>query len=339
MKRVSSIILPFLAGVILAGSVAIGAAGAADDQTRVDVYDQQKKLVKSVVFAIGVPKYWVNDDTTGVPMDVAPYTKEGRTMVPVRFLGHALGVDDGNITWDDASRTATLRLGDVTASMTIGKKAITVNGQTKTIDAAPELKRVQAGRGDRTMLTARYVAEALGYEVAWDEKNQIVQCWPKGEPQPAVPQAVVEQVADTKKPGPVKQVEQTLGIKMEPPQGKYDHSWSYFYKKNPEQYGDNYAAHYKPDDDLTFIDVYGQYATMEDWPAIEKVLTTLLPTGWKQVYDRALAEFSHGYQDAMDYESKQIYEYKVDGKLVWVKRWRGAVTEIAIWHKGYVPQD
>ena len=47
-------------------------------------------------------------------------------------------------------------------TMTVGKTAYTVNGETKTMDAAPLI------RGDRTMLPVRYVAEALGASVAWD---------------------------------------------------------------------------------------------------------------------------------------------------------------------------
>ncbi|MCL6479925.1 MAG: copper amine oxidase N-terminal domain-containing protein, partial [Peptococcaceae bacterium] len=75
---------------------------------QVDVYENQK-LVKSVVFKIGVPYYVVDGRTPGVKMDASPFIREGRTFVPVRFLGNALGLDDGRITWDGSTRTATLR--------------------------------------------------------------------------------------------------------------------------------------------------------------------------------------------------------------------------------------
>ena len=50
----------------------------------------------------------------------------------------------------------------VELKMTLGKTDYTVNGETKTMDVAPIIAN------DRTMLPVRYVAEALGAEIAWD---------------------------------------------------------------------------------------------------------------------------------------------------------------------------
>ncbi|MCL6559196.1 MAG: copper amine oxidase N-terminal domain-containing protein [Firmicutes bacterium] len=150
---------------------------------QVDVYENNQ-LVKSVVFKIGVPYYVVNGQTPGVKMDVAPFVENDRTYVPVRFLGNALGVDNSNIAWDNATQTATLKGTNATLSMAIGKAEVVSNGQAKTIDVAPVL------RSDRTFLPARYVAEGLGYEVGWDEATQTVVCWPKGQPKPDVSAAV-----------------------------------------------------------------------------------------------------------------------------------------------------
>jgi hypothetical protein len=41
-------------------------------------------------------------------------------------------------------------------------------------------------RDKRTFLPARFVAEALGYQVDWDSVNQVVICWPKGTERPDV---------------------------------------------------------------------------------------------------------------------------------------------------------
>ena len=149
---------------------------------QVNVYEDNQ-LVKSVVFRIGAPEYVVNGQTPGVKMDVAPFIESDRTFVPVRFLGNALGVTDSNIAWDNNTQTATLQ-GNVTLSMTIGQARIITNGQAKAIGVAPLL------RSDRTFLPARYVAEGLGYEVAWDEATQTVVCWPIGQEKPNVSAAV-----------------------------------------------------------------------------------------------------------------------------------------------------
>ena len=50
----------------------------------------------------------------------------------------------------------------VTLKMTLGKTDYTVNGEKKAMDVAPII------RNARTMLPVRYVAEALGAEIAWD---------------------------------------------------------------------------------------------------------------------------------------------------------------------------
>jgi hypothetical protein len=98
-------------------------------------------------------------------MDVAPYIKGDRTYVPMRYLGEILGAE---VVWDDAARTVTLTKGDTTVVFTIGSTSYTVNGEAKTADVAPEIAN------DRTMLPARFVAEAFGAVVGWDAATQTV---------------------------------------------------------------------------------------------------------------------------------------------------------------------
>lgn len=98
-------------------------------------------------------------------MDVAPYIKADRTYVPMRYLGEILGAE---VVWDDAAKTVTLTKGDTIAVFTIGQTAYTVNGETSTADVAPEITK------DRTMLPARYVAEAFGAVVGWDAAARTV---------------------------------------------------------------------------------------------------------------------------------------------------------------------
>ncbi len=101
-------------------------------------------------------------------MEVAPYIKSGRTYVPVRYLGYALGVAEADVVWDEASQKVTLTKGDNVVELTIGSATITVNGEAQTMDVAPEITN------GRTMLPARYVAEGLGYVVGWDPGTRTV---------------------------------------------------------------------------------------------------------------------------------------------------------------------
>ena len=98
-------------------------------------------------------------------MDVAPYIKAGRTYVPMRYLGEILGAE---AVWDDTARTATLTRGDDVVVFTIGSAIYTQNGESKTAEVAPEINN------GRTMLPARYVAEAFGAQVGWDAGTQTV---------------------------------------------------------------------------------------------------------------------------------------------------------------------
>lgn len=159
------------------------ATGALAEQ--VNVFEQNK-LVKSVIFPVGKDRYYVNGDTKGVQMDAKPYiSPQGRTFVPVRFLGNALGVTNENINWDGVTRKAKLTLGTTSAELTVGQKQIITNGQAKAMDVAPEL---QSGR---TFLPARFVAEALGYQV--DFINGLVVAWPQGAEKPAADILAIQQ--------------------------------------------------------------------------------------------------------------------------------------------------
>ena len=116
-------------------------------------------------------------------MDVAPYidTNSDRTFVPVRFLANALGVADSNIGWDNNSQRITLNQpGMNSVKMEIGSTTITSNGQPTQMDVSPIINH------DRTFLPARFVAEALGYTVRWDEGNKVISCYPKGTTEPDI---------------------------------------------------------------------------------------------------------------------------------------------------------
>ena len=153
---------------------------------KVAIKDQDQ--IKLVVFKIGDSNYYVEDkdgNILTVPMDVAPYIKDGRTLVPARFLGNALGVPDEKITWNQATRTATLQ-GKKKLTLVIGSLNMKSDDEVVKMDVAPEIK------SGRTMLLARYVAEGLGYEVGWDAVRKLVICWEAGTPQPDLTKIIKE---------------------------------------------------------------------------------------------------------------------------------------------------
>ncbi|WHH57390.1 copper amine oxidase N-terminal domain-containing protein [Petroclostridium sp. X23] len=120
----------------------------------------------SVAFVLGSTTYTV--DGVEKVMDVAPFTKDGRTMLPIRFVAEALGVSTDNIIWNEATSQVTIMKGDRVAQMTIGSNILTVNGTAIPMDTAAALEN------GRTVLPIRFVAQALGAQVGWDEATSTV---------------------------------------------------------------------------------------------------------------------------------------------------------------------
>jgi len=83
----------------------------------------------------------------------------------VRFVSEELNCE---VEWHPDTRTVTIDRGRINAKLTIGKKEITVLGVTKTMNTAAQ---VQNGR---TLVPARFVAEAFGCDVEWNGATRIV---------------------------------------------------------------------------------------------------------------------------------------------------------------------
>ncbi len=122
---------------------------------------------RTAVFTIGDSTFTLN----GVEqtMDAAPYLKNGRTYLPIRYVAKAIGVSDDNIIWNGAEKSVVLIKGDRVVKMVVGSNTLKINGIDTTMDVAPEV--VDPGR---TMLPVRWVAQALGATINWDEATQTV---------------------------------------------------------------------------------------------------------------------------------------------------------------------
>ncbi|WP_102348287.1 copper amine oxidase N-terminal domain-containing protein [Bacillus sp. Marseille-P3661] len=131
---------------------------------RVATPAEGKGLAGEVVFTVGATTYVAN----GVEktMDVAPFIEGGRSYMPIRYVAEAVGADF--ITWDQATQTATIMKGDRVVQLTAGSKALKVNGASISMDAAAQVKE------GRTVLPVRFVGQALGANVDWNEADQTV---------------------------------------------------------------------------------------------------------------------------------------------------------------------
>lgn len=92
-----------------------------------------------------------------------PYVKDDRTMVPLRAIAENLGA---NVQWNSKeNRIDMLRKGNK-IQLWIGKTEADRDSQKIPLDVAPEVV------DDRTFVPLRFVAEAFGCKVEWDDLTQ-----------------------------------------------------------------------------------------------------------------------------------------------------------------------
>ncbi|MEW6662576.1 MAG: beta-propeller domain-containing protein [Bacillota bacterium] len=97
--------------------------------------------------------------------DGRPALVNGRLLVPLRGVFEALGAE---VNWDPKDRTITAIRDSVTIQLAINKKTAFINGQSMAFDAAPAIVN------GRTMVPLRFISEALGELVIWDEATRSV---------------------------------------------------------------------------------------------------------------------------------------------------------------------
>jgi hypothetical protein len=98
-----------------------------------------------------------------VNFDQPPITRAGRVFVPLRGVFERLGA---SVVYDNGQINAT---GDgCNISLNIGSTQATVNGSSQLLDVAPFVI------GSRTLVPLRFVAQALGASVEWDQNSQTV---------------------------------------------------------------------------------------------------------------------------------------------------------------------
>lgn len=107
----------------------------------------------------------VEVDGTKVNFDVEPQLVQGRTMVPLRAIFVALGVEP---EWDGTTQTVTANSNNVDLSMKVGDTYAMINGKRVSLDVPAMLIN------SRTMVPTRFIAESLGANVEWDGVRNTV---------------------------------------------------------------------------------------------------------------------------------------------------------------------
>lgn len=118
-------------------------------------------LLNSPVAFGGGRKMYVDQNN----YEVVPFTENGRTLVPVRFIAESFGAEVG---WDAETQTVSVYYLGRDIRMQIGSNIMTLNGEKILLDVPANTYN------SRTLIPLRALSEALGKEVLWDDRGLIV---------------------------------------------------------------------------------------------------------------------------------------------------------------------
>jgi hypothetical protein len=120
----------------------------------------------AVLLAVHPASAQVTVDVNGNALNfaTAPIIQDGRVFVPLRGVFERLGA---SVDYSNGLITATGSDGR-TISLNIGSTQATINGQPDTIDVAPFIV------SSSTFVPLRFISQALGASVNWDENDHVV---------------------------------------------------------------------------------------------------------------------------------------------------------------------
>ncbi|HLK55332.1 MAG TPA: copper amine oxidase N-terminal domain-containing protein [Chthonomonadaceae bacterium] len=97
--------------------------------------------------------------------DVGPMEVDGRVLVPVRGVLEQLGAD---ISWQPDTQRIIASNDNITIRLRLGDRRAVVNGRDVMLDVPAQTY------SDRTMVPLRFLGEALGARVRWDDQERTV---------------------------------------------------------------------------------------------------------------------------------------------------------------------
>ena len=151
-REISDINDDFYDNTAKAGFVNIVTAGREDTDS----------FTTKVVVPVGESYLISGENKVEIPVP-AYINAAGYTMLPLRAVAVALGINENNVLWDQTSRTATVMYGSKIINMTLGQKVVYVNGAMIPATAAVEITN------DRMFLGLRDLGTALGVtDITWD---------------------------------------------------------------------------------------------------------------------------------------------------------------------------
>jgi len=96
---------------------------------------------------------------------LAAIVKDGVVLIPLRSMFEQMGA---TVTFDSASKTMAAQRGDTRISVTLGVASVTINGESRPLDAPPMMYK------GALIVPVRVISEGLGAYVEWLPSRRIV---------------------------------------------------------------------------------------------------------------------------------------------------------------------
>ncbi|WP_411347070.1 copper amine oxidase N-terminal domain-containing protein [Paenibacillus sp. WLX2291] len=109
-------------------------------------------------------KVTVNQSTVQFP-DQKPLMDANRVLIPTRFVAQSLG---GKVGYNSATKTVIIQQDSKTITLKINSSKVTAGGKVVTLDVPAKVVK------GRTMVPLRFVSEAMGATVDWQQARNLV---------------------------------------------------------------------------------------------------------------------------------------------------------------------
>lgn len=140
----------------------------------IKVVDKVSKVKKTTIFRLGSADYTVEGEPK--KLDAPVFTQDNYTMLPVRAIADALGVE---VVWNQENLTATFIDGDIVVSVTQNAKILYKNGNQYPMATKATVT------ADRMFIPVSSVGDAFGltrdYDYTYNQATKEVVIYPKKE--------------------------------------------------------------------------------------------------------------------------------------------------------------
>ncbi len=119
---------------------------------------------KTIEYTLAPISMYVNEEKVKVTT-MKPIQLDGRVLVPTREVSEALG---GNVEWNNATKTVTIKYKNKTIILKINDINATINDEQVKLDVPAKIIN------NKVMVPIRFVSEAMGLEVIWNDEQRAV---------------------------------------------------------------------------------------------------------------------------------------------------------------------